>query len=180
MKKIITGTLALTILSSMVMAETNNFYVGGGIVYESIDNLDAGQASELHIGKKITNNFGAELRVSKTFNEAKYEGNYDWDKFRYVKGTQKADLTTLGLFGTYTYTPTPNLNIVPKIGLNYLNGTVKFASGTATKEDTITDTALSFGVDLKYEITPDFGTYIGYTRVASDTQHFTVGLERRF
>ncbi len=181
MKKIITGALAITVLSTIVMAETNDFYIGGGIVYEKIDGSDdMGQALELHVGKEIANNFGAELRISKTFNEAKYEGNYYWDQVNYVSGTIKVDVTTVGVFGTYTYSPISELSIVPKVGLNYVNSKLKYASGTATKDISNSESGLAYGIDLKYNITPNFSSSIGYTRVAVDVQHITVGLERRF
>jgi hypothetical protein len=185
MKKFIIGALALTVTNTIAMAEMNNFYVGGGIVYEKIDGTDdAGKAFALHAGKEIEDNFGVEIRVSKTFDESEYTGAYPWVGSQWVDGNYnskvKIDALTVATYGTYKYNPLPEITIIPKIGLNYTSVKTTVSSGIYTRSDTDTDTSLSYGLDLKYNINPTFITYIGFTKIASDTQHITVGLERRF
>ena len=170
MKKIITGALALTVLSTMTMAEGMGLYVGGGIVYEEVeDATNAGQAFEFHVGKEIANNFGAELRVSKTFNEANLKNNQVIGEY---------DITTLGAFGTYTYSPISQLSIVPKIGLNYLS--VKSTIKALGYTEQATETKLAYGLDVKYNINSNLSTYIGITQVGPQIQHLTIGVESHF
>ena len=177
-----TGAVALTLLSTMTMAEGKGLYVGGGIVYEKFDELeDAGQALELHVGKEIANNFGAELRISKTFNEAKESGSVLWAN-GYFPSTQKVDMTTMGAFGTYTYSPIPQLSIVPKLGFNYIStkSTLTADVGSATVNKDETGTRFAYSLDVKYNINSKLTTYIGFSHIASDIQHISFGLESHF
>ena len=181
MKKIITGALALSLISSIAMAEFNDIYVGGGIVYEKVDDSDAGKAIESYIGAKIKNNFGAEIRMTKTFSEAENTRNYYWTRANgYYLTTNKIDITTVGLYGTYSYNLSPELSIDPKVGFMYVSSSQSFTSGTVNAEEDNTESGLSYGVALKYNINNNWKTYASYVKVAKDVQHISIGVEKKF
>ena len=177
MNKIITGMLALSMVTSMALAE-NKMYAGAGASMEVIEDLDNGVALELKVGMLLDNNFGVEAKLTKSVSLPK-----DTQEGITIEG----DFTTISLFGTYNYTLTPELKMVPKIGISNFKTDLKASSGAENVSADDSNMNLAYGVDFLYAVTPATSLYVGYTIYnpefkdeTFDASHFSLGLQQNF
>ena len=183
MKKIITGALALSMITSMAMADLisdmKTTYFGGGIAMEDIEDADDnGIAVELNVGAVFTNNFGVEAKLSKSVSPAEdNEGGYK----------AEVDVMTISLFATYNLPISPEFTLVPKLGFtNFMSDVEESYRGSSNSEDD-SNMNISFGVDAKYSFNPTMNFYVGYTVFNPefkgedfDASHFSIGIQQSF
>jgi len=158
MKKIVTGVLALSLITTL--ASANGLYVGAGVSIEDIESFgDNGQALELSLGTVFDNNFGVEGKFTKSINSA--EGS---------EGAISAemDVTTLSIFATYNANLTPDFTLTPKLGFTNFKTDISATDGTLSASVDDTSRGFTFGLDAKYSITPNTKLYIGYTEYDPD------------
>ena len=190
MNKIITAIIALSIVTTVTVAESK-IYASTAIAIELIDdsdtdmdvNLKAGVSLELKGGIFFDNNFGIEGKLTKTINSAKGSKTV-FNKTLSIE----ADVSTLSLFGTYNYQITPNFSLVPKVGFTYTDIELNFemdGDNLEDKEDS--NSNLSYGVEAQYSFTPTTNLYIGYTmynlefdNTSFDASHISVGIQQSF
>ena len=177
MNKIITGMLALSMMTSMALAE-NKMYVGAGAAMEVIEDLDNGVAFELKAGMVLDNNFGIEAKFTKSISLPKDTQNGI---------TIEGDFTTISLFGTYNYTLTPELSMVPKIGVSNFKTDLEATNGVQSASADDNNMNLVYGIDFLYAVTPLTNLYAGYTiynpefeNDTFDASHFSLGIQQNF
>ena len=177
MNKIITGMLALSMVTSMALAE-NKIYAGAGAAMEVIEDLDNGVALELKVGMVLDNNFGVEAKLTKSVVLPEdSEGGL----------TFEGDFTTISLFGTYNYPLTPELSVVPKIGISNFMTDIKASYEGESVSDDDSNMNLAYGIDFLYSVTPSTSVYAGYTIYnpefksdSFDASHFALGIQQNF
>jgi len=177
MNKIITGMLALSMVTSMALAE-NQMYVGAGAAMEVIEDLDNGVALELKVGMVLDNNFGVEAKLTKSV--VSPEDSEDGITF-------EGDFTTISLFGTYNYALTPELSMVPKIGVSNFMSDIEGSNGVQSVSVDDSNMNLAYGIDFLYAVTPSTSLYAGYTIYnpefegdSFDASHFALGIQQNF
>ena len=181
MKKITRGALALSIATSMAMADMATeikTYAGVGVTMENIEDLDMGTALELAAGIVFSNNFGAEAKLSKSIVPA--EDSEDGI-------TAEADVMTFSIFATYSLPLSPKFTLVPKVGFTNFSTDleVSYQGQSASADDS--NMNFSFGFDVKYNFNPTANLYVGYTIFNPefededfDASHISFGLQRTF
>jgi len=182
MTKIIRGALALSMVTSMAMADMTTgmkSYVGAGVVMEEIEEFDMGTALELTAGTVFSNNFGVEAKLSKTIVPA--EDSEDGI-------TAEVDVMTISLFATYNVPLSPEFTLVPKVGFTNFSTDIEASNNrgqSASADDS--NMNFSFGFDAKYSFSPTTNLYVGYTVFDPefegedfDASHISFGLQQAF
>jgi len=184
MTKIISGALALSMVTSMAMADMNTttemkIYVGAGVVMENLEDMDMGTALELTAGTVFSNNFGVEAKFSKSvvLSEETEAGV-----------TAEADIMTISLFATYSLPLSPEFTLVPKVGFTNFSTDVELSNnqGQSVSGDD-SNMNVSFGFDAKYNFSPTTNLYVGFTIFNPefegedfDANHISFGLQQAF
>ncbi len=145
--------------SNDVISEKIGMYAGIGFGTENIGELDDDATGvELSIGAVFSSNFGVEFQYSKTTTSAESDVGY-------TKVT--ADNKKTSLWGTYTYTPIEKLSIMGKVGFTKykinIQGVRSYRYFSYSISGRDSNTGLSYGLDLKYNINDIIGLYAGYT-----------------
>ena len=190
MSRIIIAILALSIGTTLLTAESKT-YAGVGVVMETVEEIEsditvdlkAGVAVEAKGGISFENSFGVESRVTNSIIGAKGS-----EVFGNRKLTTEADVTTLSLFGTYTYQLIPKFAIIPKVGLTYAMIDLDIELGDEKLEgDDDTDLSFSYGVEAQYSLTSTTDLYVGYTIYniefngeKFDASHLSIGIQKNF
>ena len=149
MKKLVTGALALSILTTMSMAE--GIYFGGGINNIDVGLSDNGIGFETKIGKVFYNHFGVEGQISKTFSSS--EEKVDGIDF-------KVESMAISAFATYNHQLTPEFTIMPKIGFSQYS--MDASLGSIDESDS--SLGFAFGIDIKYQVTNDIKMYASISK----------------
>jgi hypothetical protein len=171
MKKTVTGALALSMMVSMAMADFTTgmrTYFGVGLALEDIEDVsDDGVAIEVSAGGVYANNFGVEAKVSKSISPAEESGI-------------EVDVTTLSLWATYNHPLSPQFIVAPKIGFSYFKTDIE-------NFDDDSNVNISYGIDLKFNLTYATNIYLGYTAFNPefkdedfDANHFSFGVQQSF
>jgi hypothetical protein len=171
MKKIVTGALALSVITSMAMADFTTgmrTYLGAGLAMEDLEDIsDDGMAIEVSAGGIYANNFGVEAKISKSISPSEDNG-------------VEVDVTTLSLFATYNHPLSQEFTVTPKIGFTYFKTDVEYI-------DDDSNVNISYGIDLKFNLTQATNIYLGYTAYNPefkgndfDANHFSFGIQQKF
>jgi len=180
MKTVSSITIGLLIISSVLMADffqnMTDKYVGGGIVFEDIEDTDTdGVGGEVKIGGVILNGFGAEAKLTKSLSPAEAD---DYDD------TIDVDITTLSLYGTYNFRLIPEFTVMPKLGLTYFYTSL---DSDYDGSDSDGNFNLSYGFDMKYMFSNLLSGYFGvtiynpeYKGYNFDATQVSIGIEKSF
>jgi hypothetical protein len=171
MKKTVAGALALSIITSMAMADFTTgmrTYFGAGLAMEDLEDVsDDGMAIEVSAGGIYANNFGVEAKISKSISPAEESGI-------------EVDVTTLSLFATYNHPLSPQFTVAPKIGFTYFKTDIEDFNDDSSVN-------ISYGIDLKFNFTQATNIYLGYTTYNPeyegddfDANHFSFGVQQKF
>ena len=180
MKKLLTGALALSMITTMSMAE-NGFYVGGGTAIEMVEgsyngSTDTGTALELKVGKIFSNNFGIEGKITKTISPAKVD-MLETSSTYYPD--VEVDITTFSLWAMYQYNITSDFSILPKIG--FVKADFEFTASNGVSLPKSNDSKVAMGIEVKKNLpTLGFDIYAGYDYLASDVQQLSFGIQKSF
>lgn len=149
MKKLVTGALALSMVTTMSMAEGT--YFGGGVNNIDVGLDDNGIGFETKIGQVFYNNFGIEGEISKTFSSS--EEKIDSLNF-------KVDAMAISVFATYSHQLTPEFTIMPKIGFSQYSMDASIDS----VDESDSSLGFAFGIDIKYQLTNDINMYASFSK----------------
>ena len=178
MKKLVTVALAISMVTTMSMAE--DMYFGGGIAMEMVEgnydgSSDTGTALELKVGKIFSNNFGIEGKITKTISSEKVD--FDIENSNYYDGGVKVDSTTFSVWAMYQYNLTNEFSISPKIG--FLSVQPSYSNNVAVKA--VNTSKVALGLEVKKNLpTLGFDIYAGYNYLASDLKHISFGIQKSF
>ena len=152
MNKLVTGALALSMVTTMSMAE--GMYFGGGLNSIDVGLDDDAVGIEAKIGNVFYNNFGIEGQISKTFSSAE-------EKIENL--TFKVDVLAISVFATYSHQLTPQFTIMPKIGFT------QYSMDASIDRISADDSSLglSFGVDMKYHLNNNMNIYTSFSKYYS-------------
>jgi hypothetical protein len=139
---------------------------------------DDGIAGELNAGIVFDNNIGAEFKLTKTFVKSEAEENG-------LKG--EFDVTTISLFATYNLTLSPEVTIMPKVGITYFSLDIDASYAGMSGSDDDSSTNVSFGIDAKYNLSQATNLYVGFTVYNPDyrgedfdANQFSFGIQQKF
>lgn len=165
MKKIISVAAALLLSSSLYAQQqgSNGFYIGGGIGIEAMPkDFDNGIGLAIKGGVELDNvlkNLGVEAELSTSLASPEI-GNYD------------IDITTLGVYGTYTIQiPASAFKIRPKFGVILPN----LADDINSR-----DMAISGGVAGMYTLNKQLDLYVEYVNTSETMNSYTFGMTVNF
>ncbi len=149
--------------------------VNAQLVIPDVDAFDGGMSIAVGYEMPVPDvnpNFSVEGELTKSLSSPEV-GGLDYSYF------------SLSGYGKYTHQVNPAVDLYGRVGLTYVKAEIDYAytcvvgftittcSGSASD----TDTGLSFGFGMNYEVNPQMDFTAGYTILHKDISHLSAGLK---
>lgn len=170
--------VALAIGASSASAEMPFDSANAGIAIQSVSDLDSGIALVVNASKKqpnINENLSFEGEFSYSLSAPSSEDT--------IFGTSvKTEFTILTLagYGVYTHSISSQLNVFGRVGILYESISGEACSGSTCFSADESDTGLSYGAGVQFNISDTMAVRADYTIIEADVSHIGVGVKMGF
>ena len=168
MKKVLLSAVSAALIATSSFAlDTTGIHTSVGLAYQSVTDADSGMALVVNVGKDFNNlqlgqgKLGIEGEVTRSIVKPSI---YNID----------LTITTFAVYATYKYNFSSNLYLKPRLGILHESVSVDNSSYDGT------DTGLSYGIALGYDINNNISAYIDWTKIESDVSNLTIGASYSF